>query len=318
MNAIVTGGAGFLGSYLCDALIKRGYQVICVDNLLTGSRENIAHLESHPDFKFVEMDVVNISELEVSHVDFVYHLASPASPNKNYPKSYHALAFETMQVNTMGTWAVSEFALQKGAKMLFASTSEAYGEPLEHPQKETYRGNVSAIGPRAVYDESKRFGETIVSAYVRSKNLDGRIIRIFNTYGPRMAMDDGRVVIEFVKAALKNENLPIFGDGKQTRSFCYVSDLIEGIIRAMETDGTKGEVFNLGNQNEFTVLDLAQKVIEKTGSTAQPGFKEAMPSDDPSRRCPDISKAKQILAWEPQIELDQGLDFLIDDVKNRL
>jgi dTDP-glucose 4,6-dehydratase/UDP-glucuronate decarboxylase len=263
MNAIVTGGAGFLGSHLCEALIKKGYQVVCVDNLLTGNKDNISHLLNHPDFKFIEMDVLNINELEVSHVDFVYHLASPASPNKHSKKSYHALAFETMQVNSMGTWAVSEFAMLKGAKMLFASTSEAYGEPLEHPQKETYRGNVSTTGPRAVYDESKRFGETIVSAYVREKQLDGRIIRIFNTYGPKMALDDGRVVIEFVIAALKNEGLPVFGDGNQTRSFCYVSDLIEGIIRAMETDNTKGETFNLGNPHEFTVLELAQKIIQK-------------------------------------------------------
>jgi nucleoside-diphosphate-sugar epimerase len=318
MNAIVTGGAGFLGSHLCEALIKKGYQVVCVDNLLTGNKDNISHLLNHPDFKFIEMDVLNINELEVSHVDFVYHLASPASPNKHSKKSYHALAFETMQVNSMGTWAVSEFAMLKGAKMLFASTSEAYGEPLEHPQKETYRGNVSTTGPRAVYDESKRFGETIVSAYVREKQLDGRIIRIFNTYGPKMALDDGRVVIEFVIAALKNEGLPVFGDGNQTRSFCYVSDLIEGIIRAMETDNTKGETFNLGNPHEFTVLELAQKIIQKTNSQSAPEMKEELPQDDPSRRCPDISKAKQILAWEPHIELDQGLDFLIDDVRKRL
>jgi nucleoside-diphosphate-sugar epimerase len=318
MNAIVTGGAGFLGSHLCEALIKKGYQVVCVDNLLTGNKDNISHLLDHPDFKFIEMDVLNINELEVSHVDFVYHLASPASPNKHSKKSYHALAFETMQVNSMGTWAVSEFAMLKGAKMLFASTSEAYGEPLEHPQKETYRGNVSTTGPRAVYDESKRFGETIVSAYVREKQLDGRIIRIFNTYGPKMALDDGRVVIEFVIAALKNEGLPVFGDGNQTRSFCYVSDLIEGIIRAMETDNTKGEIFNLGNPHEFTVLELAQKIIQKTNSQSAPEMKEELPQDDPSRRCPDISKAKQILAWEPHIELDQGLDFLIDDVRKRL
>ncbi len=318
MNAIVTGGAGFLGSHLCDALIKKGYQVICVDNLLTGSKENISQLISHPDFRFIEMDALNISDLEINQVDFIYHLASPASPNKNSPKSYHALAFETMQVNTMATWAVCEFALLKGAKVLFSSTSEAYGEPLEHPQKETYRGNVSTTGPRAVYDEAKRFGETIVSAYVRDKDLDGRIIRIFNTYGPRMALDDGRVVIEFVKAALKNENLPVFGDGKQTRSFCFVSDLIEGIVRAMETEKTRGEIFNLGNPHEFTVLELAEKVIAKTASVSKPDFKEPLPQDDPSRRCPDITKARQILAWEPRVELEQGLEFLIEDVNKRI
>lgn len=318
MKAIVTGGAGFLGSHLCEALLKKGYQVICIDNLLTGSQDNLSQLLSHPDFRFVEMDVINITELEIDQVDFIYHLASPASPNKHSAKSYHALAFETMQVNSLGTWAVSEFALLKGARLLFASTSEAYGEPLEHPQKETYRGNVSTTGPRSVYDESKRFGETIVAAYVRDKQLDGRIIRIFNTYGPRMALDDGRVVVEFVTAALKGEGLPVFGDGKQTRSFCYVSDLIEGIIRALETDGTKGEIFNLGNPDEFTVLELAEKIIAKTASTSSPEFKEDLPQDDPSRRCPDISKAKQILAWEPRIGLDQGLDFLIEDVKKRL
>jgi nucleoside-diphosphate-sugar epimerase len=318
MNAIVTGGAGFLGSHLCDALIKKGYQVVCIDNLLTGNKDNIEHLLTHPDFKFIDIDVVDISDLETQHVDYIYHLASPASPNHRSPKSYHALAFETMQVNSMGKWAVAEFSMLKGAKMLFASTSEAYGEPLEHPQKETYRGNVSTTGPRSVYDESKRFGETIVSAYVRDKDLDGRIIRIFNTYGPRMALDDGRVVMEFALAALKNQDLPVFGDGSQTRSFCYVSDLIEGIIRTMETENTKGEVFNLGNSHEFTVLELADKIIAKTGSSAKSSNNGAMPEDDPSRRCPDITKAKQTLAWEPHIELDQGLDYFLEDVKKRI
>lgn len=312
MKIIVTGGAGFLGSHLCEKLLELGHEVICVDNLLTGSRENIKHLAANPSFKFVEYDVINGLPDGVK-AEGIYHLASPASPNKHNPKSYITLSFETMQVNTEGTWKLCEQATKLGAKFLFASTSEIYGDPLEHPQKESYRGNVSTTGSRAAYDEAKRFGETITSAFIRSKGLDGRIIRIFNTYGPRMA-DDGRVVIEFVKAALGNKPFPVFGDGKQTRSFCFVSDLVEGIVAVMEK-GKKGEVYNLGNPNEFTVLELAQKIKELTKSSSEPEFVEKLPQDDPLQRCPDITKAKQTLGWEPKVELAEGLTKLINYLK---
>lgn len=300
-----------MGSHLCDRLLEMEDQVICVDNLITGSEKNIEHLKNNPKFKFVKHDVVN--DLPDGVVaDQIYHLASPASPNKHNPKSYIAYPFETMQVNTSGTWNLCEMAVKLGAKFLFASTSEIYGDPLEHPQKESYRGNVSTTGPRAVYDESKRFGETITSAFVRSKNLDGRIVRIFNTYGPKMA-DDGRVVIEFVKAALQNKPLPMFGNGKQTRSFCFISDLVDGIIAAMEK-GKSGEIYNLGNPDEFTILELAQKVQSLTGSKSDIEYKP-LPEDDPRQRCPDITKAKKELGWEPEIKLENGLEKLVDYLK---
>ncbi len=311
MNAIVTGGAGFLGSHLCDELLKRGYKVICVDNLLTGSLGNIKHLENNPNFQFINHDASKPLP-ENLKADYVYHMSSPASPNKDNPVSYQNLPFETMAANTRGTWNLCEFALKNNAKLLFASTSEVYGDPLEHPQKESYRGNVSSTGPRSVYDEAKRFGETIVSAFVRSKGLDGRIIRIFNTYGPGMTAD-GRVVIEFVKAALENRPLTVFGDGSQTRSFCYVSDLIKGVISAMEK-GQAGEIYNLGNPNEFTILELAGIVKKLTGATSEFAFSE-LPQDDPAKRCPDITKAKQSLGWEPRVQLEEGLKKLIDYLK---
>lgn len=301
-----------MGSHLSDKLIENGNQVICIDNLLTGSIDNITHLQANPNFQFVEADTTEEFPQDLDF-DCLYHLASPASPNKNNPKSYQALPFETMQVNTLATWNLCNEAVLRGAKFLFASTSETYGEPLEHPQKEQYRGNVSTTGPRSVYDESKRFGETVTAAFVRHSKLDGRIVRIFNTYGPRMA-PDGRVVIEFVTAALQNKPFPVFGDGKQTRSFCYVSDLIDGIITAMEKGG-KGEVYNLGNPNEFTVLGLAETVKKLTGSSSEVEFVEKLPEDDPTRRCPDITKAKEKLGWEPKVGLEEGLSKLITYLK---
>ncbi len=310
MKIIVTGGAGFLGSHLCDKLIEAGNQVIAVDNLITGKEKNIEHLQSsdsRTNFQFVNFDVIQ-GLPENIQADQIYHLASPASPNLHNPKSYQSLPFETMKVNTVATYRLCELALKMNAKFLFASTSEIYGDPLEHPQKEDYKGNVSTTGPRSVYDESKRFGETITSAFIRSKGLDARIVRIFNTYGPRMD-SDGRVVIEFVMAAMENKPLPVFGDGKQTRSFCYVSDLVTGIIAAMEK-GKKGEIYNLGNPNEFTILQLAEVVKRITNSTSELTFSE-LPEDDPQKRCPDITKAKQELGWEPKIELEEGLKKLI-------
>ena len=308
MKAIVTGGAGFLGSHLVDKLIKRGDEVLVIDNLLTGNLKNLDHLNNNPNFKFLNQDV-SLSFQTDFQADEIYHLASPASPNLNNPISYQALPFNTMMVNSMGTWQMAEMAIRMEAKFLFASTSEIYGDPLEHPQKEEYKGNTSPTGPRSVYDEAKRFGETITSAFVRSKGLDGRIVRIFNTYGPRMAQD-GRVVIEFIQAALKNKPIPIFGDGRQTRSFMFVSDLIEGIILAMEK-GEKGEVFNLGNPNEFTILELAEKVKVLTNSSSEVKLIKPLPQDDPIRRCPDICRAKEKLGWEPKIQLEEGLKKLI-------
>ncbi len=301
-----------MGSHLCDKLIELENQVICIDNFLTGNPENIAHLQNSQDFQFIEADAGDPFPEDLDF-DALYHLASPASPNKNNPKSYMALPFETMQVNSFGTWNLCSEAITRGAKFLFASTSETYGDPLEHPQKEEYKGNVSTTGPRSVYDESKRFGETITEAFVRYNKMDGRIIRIFNTYGPRMA-DDGRVVIEFIKAALQGNPLPVFGDGKQTRSFCYVSDLVDGIIAAMEK-GSSGEVYNLGNPNEFTILELAEKVKQLTGSSSEVSFTEKLPTDDPLRRCPDIAKARERLGWEPKVELEEGLQKLIVHLK---
>ncbi|MBI2597509.1 GDP-mannose 4,6-dehydratase [Candidatus Daviesbacteria bacterium] len=321
MKIIVTGGAGFLGSHLVDKLLQRGDEVIAIDNLLTGDLKNIEHLRSNPNFRFIEADVVKPLPLDLEAnpdligADQIYHLASPASPNINSPKSYHALAFETMQVNSLGTWNLCELAKKIGAKFLFASTSEIYGNPKEHPQKESYLGNVSTLGPRSVYDESKRFGETITAAFIRSKGLDGRTVRIFNTYGPRMA-DDGRVVIEFINAALANKPIPIFGNGSQTRSFCYVSDLIEGIVLAMEK-GNKGKVFNLGNPQEFTIQELAEKIKQLTGSTSEIKSIAELPEDDPLKRCPDISHAKEVLGWEPKIGLEKGLKTLINTLNPR-
>lgn len=308
MRIVVTGGAGFLGSHLCDKLLENNHQVICIDNLLTGNVENLTHLQNHPDFQFVQADVLD-SFPEDLDFDALYHLASPASPNRDNPKSYQALPFETMQVNSFGTWNLCNETQNRGAKFLFASTSEIYGDPLEHPQKEEYKGNVSTIGPRSVYDEAKRFGETITTAFARYQKLDARIVRIFNTYGPRMSQD-GRVVIEFVQAAFQNKPFPIFGDGKQTRSFCYVTDLVEGIIAAMEK-GNSGEVYNLGNPTEFSILELAEKVKQLTNSSSEVKFVQSLPQDDPIKRCPDITKAKTKLGWEPKIDLEEGLKKLI-------
>lgn len=308
MKILVAGGAGFLGSHLCEKLLEQGHKVYCVDNLITGSTENIKHLLDKPGFAFIDHDVVGRLTIS-SEIDQIYHLASPASPNRHNPKSYMQLPFETMQVNTFGTWHLCEMAVRDGAKFLFASTSEIYGDPLEHPQKETYKGNVSTTGPRSVYDESKRFGETVTSAFIRSKGLNGRIVRIFNTYGPKMSRD-GRVVIEFVMSALEGKPLTVFGDGTQTRSFCFVSDMVDGLIAAMEK-GEKGEIYNLGNPDEFTVLELAQKVLSLTGSKSEIKH-EPLPEDDPKQRQPDISKAKQKLGWQPRISLDEGLKKLIE------
>lgn len=311
-SVLVTGGAGFLGSHLCEKLIKEDYEVVCFDNLLTGSKKNIEHLLNNPNFRFVDGDITDSASLsQISDVNFVFHLASPASPidYQNYPE-------ETLLTNSVGTLNVLKLAKKTGAKILIASTSEVYGDPFQHPQKETYFGNVNSFGPRACYDEGKRFGEAATYTYIRKYDIDARIIRIFNTYGPRMQKDDGRVVSNFIIAALSGSAIKIDGDGSQTRSFCYVDDLIEGMLKAMFTDGTKGEIFNLGNPDEFTVKELAEKVKEITGSTSELIFSGEFRENDPMRRCPDIAKAKAILGWEPKIDLQEGLTRTIEYYKN--
>lgn len=315
---IVTGGAGFIGSHLCDFLIKRGNVVVCLDNLVSGSEKNIAHLLSGNNFYFYNHDVCKpFVNRKFKKIDEVYHLASPADPNVLSKVSYMAHPFETMKVNSIGTWNMCEVALRHKAKFLFTSTSEIYGDPQISPQNENYRGNVSTTGPRAVYDESKRFGETIVSAFVREKRLNGRVTRIFNTYGPRMNINEGRAVVNFIKQTIKNAPITIYGDGKQTRSFCYIDDQIEGQVKAMDFDNFRGEIFNIGNPDEKTILEFAQIIKQLTKSKSKIIF-EDLPEDDPKQRKPDIAKAKKILKWEPKINLKSGLVKTIDYFKTVL
>jgi nucleoside-diphosphate-sugar epimerase len=299
---VVTGGAGFLGSHLCKRLLNDGYEVICVDNLKTGAHQNIEPFLSHDRFRFIDHDVIWGLPEGVT-ADAVFHLASPASPNHHSKISYHALPLETMLVNTQGTIKLLNFCEKQNAKFLFASTSEVYGDPLEHPQKETYNGNVSTTGPRSVYDEAKRFGETITAYFVRSRGVDARITRLFNTYGPNMNTADMRMVIIFITQALKNEPITIFGDGKQTRSLCYVDDTIDGLVRLMFHDGTNGEVVNIGSEDEHTVLEYAELIKKLTNSQSEIVLSEKLPQDDPLRRRADITKAKELLAWEPKIRV---------------
>lgn len=316
-TCIVTGGAGFIGSHLCKRLLDDGNKVLCVDNLITGAITNIEPLKSNSNFTFLEHNVLNPLP-DTYSADAVFHLASPASPNHHSPKSYHALAMETMMVNTQGTLRLLEFASKNNAKFLFASTSEAYGDPLEHPQKEEYRGNVSTTGPRSVYDEAKRFGETLVAYYFREKQLDGRIARIFNTYGPNMLKEDMRMIIVFINNALKNEPITIFGDGNQTRSLCYVSDTVEGLMRLMFYPNTNGKVVNIGSSEEHTVLEYANIVKKLVNSNSEIVFSEDLPEDDPLRRRADIEKAKKLLQWEPEISLNEGLGKMIEYFKTQI
>jgi dTDP-glucose 4,6-dehydratase len=310
-NILVTGAAGFLGSHLVDALLAAGHQVTGVDNFCTGNKQNLAHLTDTKEFKFNELDVsLGLGEVGNSKFDFIYHLASPASP-----PLYLKLAMETMQVNTTGTAHLLEYAKANDARLLFASTSEIYGDPLEHPQRESYWGNVNPIGPRSIYDEAKRFGETLLAHYDREGLADTVIIRIFNTYGPRMDPNDGRVVSSFLRDAILGKPFQMFGDGKQTRSFCYVSDLIAGIMAAMES-GISGPV-NLGNPNEFSLLELATKVGETLAVEPVIEFQD-LPVDDPKMRCPDIGYAKSALGWEPKIELREGLGLTANWLKTQL
>ena len=301
-RALVTGGAGFLGSHLCDALLADGCSVVAVDNLLTGRLSNLAHLSNESRFEFRELDVCE--PFDCGRLEWVFHLASPASP-----VDYSEHGIETLQVGSLGTFHALDLARKYGARFLQASTSECYGDPLEHPQKETYWGHVNPIGPRSVYDESKRFAEAATMAYLRYYKVDTHIVRIFNTYGPRMQINDGRVVPNFMKQALRGEDLTIYGDGSQTRSFCYVSDEIEGIVRLAKSD--EHEPVNIGNPSEFTILECAQKVLEVTGSKSKLRY-EPLPVDDPKQRRPDITKAKRLLGWEPKADLENGLRMSLE------
>jgi dTDP-glucose 4,6-dehydratase len=303
MRAVVTGGAGFLGSHLCDLLIEKDWDVLALDNLLTGNEENIAHLAGNPRFEFIRHDVTQAIAVE-GPVDAVLHLASPASP-----VDYHQLPIETLEVGSLGTRNMLELAQAKGARFLMASTSECYGDPEVSPQPETYWGHVNPVGPRSVYDEAKRFSEALTMAYHRTRGVDTRIVRIFNTYGPRMRLNDGRVLPNFVYQALTGQPLTVYGDGRQTRSFCYVSDLIDGIYRLLESD--HHEPVNVGNPREMTILEFAEQVLKYTGSKAGIRF-EPLPVDDPKRRCPDITKAKRLLGWEPRVPLEEGLPRTIE------
>jgi len=302
LRALVTGGAGFVGSHLCDALLAEGYSVIAVDNLLTGRASNIEHFRNEASFEFQQLDINR--PFDCGPVDYVFHFASPASP-----VDYMVHGIDTLKVGSLGTMHALEIAHKYRAKYLFASTSECYGDPLEHPQKETYWGNVNTIGPRSVYDEAKRFSEALTMAYHRYHNVDTRMVRIFNTYGPRMQINDGRVVPNFMKQALRGDDLTIYGDGKQTRSFCYVSDEVEGIMRLSKSN----EHFpvNIGNPDEFTIIECAERVIAITKSKSKLKY-EPLPQDDPKQRRPDITKARTLLNWEPKIKLDQGLEMSLD------
>jgi dTDP-glucose 4,6-dehydratase len=301
-RALVTGGAGFLGSHLCDGLLGEGYRVVAADNLLTGRLSNLAHLRSDSRFEFVEKDVTLPGEWGA--LDYVFHFASPASP-----VDYATHGIETLRVGSYGTFEALETALRCNAKFMMASTSECYGDPLVHPQPETYWGNVNPIGPRSVYDEAKRFSEAVTMAYRRYHRLDTRIVRIFNTYGPRMQINDGRVIPNFMWQALRGEKLTVYGDGSQTRSFCYVDDEVDGILRLARS--AERDPVNIGNPTEFTILDCARRVIATTGSTSQIKF-EALPQDDPKQRRPDISKAKRLLGWEPKVGLESGLQLSLE------
>ena len=304
---LVTGGAGFIGSHLCDCLVDQGNIVICLDNLLTGSQKNIAHLMSKKNFYFVNQDVnEKFKSKKFTKIDEIYHLASPADPNIDSPVSYMSHPFETMKSNTVGTWNMCELAYKHSAKISFASTSEVYGDPLVSPQDENYRGNVSTMGPRSVYDEAKRFGETIVCAFVRKKGLDARIVRIFNTYGPRMNVNEGRAVVNFIRQAVGNKPITIYGDGTQTRSFCYIDDLIDGLLLAMGV-GKAGEVYNIGNPDERTIIEFAKLIKKLAKSESAIVFSHQLPQDDPRQRKPDVTKAQKELSWAPNIKLEKGI-----------
>jgi dTDP-glucose 4,6-dehydratase len=307
-RVVITGAAGFIGSHLSDALLDRGYAVVGIDNLLTGDLANIAHIKNR-DFEFIKHDVTNYINVE-GPVYAVLHWASPASPI-----DYLELPIPTLKVGALGTHKALGLAKAKGARFVIASTSEVYGDPLEHPQKETYWGNVNPIGPRGVYDEAKRFAEAMTTAYHRYHGLDAKIVRIFNTYGPRMRVKDGRAVPAFMSQALRDEDVTVFGDGSQTRSFCYVSDLVDGIIRMMES--SENSPINIGNPTEMTIRQIAETIIEMTGSKSRIIY-QPLPEDDPKVRRPDITRARTLLGWEPKVDLREGLTKTIDYFRTKV
>jgi dTDP-glucose 4,6-dehydratase len=308
-RTLITGGAGFLGSHLCDYLIAKDHEVICIDNLSTGDVENISHLLGHKRFSFIKYDVTNYLHVD-GPLDNILHFASPASPI-----DYLKMPIQTLKVGSLGTHKALGLAKAKGARFLLASTSECYGDPLVHPQTEDYRGNVNPVGPRGVYDEAKRFAESMAMAYHRYHGIRTRIVRIFNTYGPRMRIDDGRALPAFMGQSLRGEDLTVFGDGTQTRSFCYVDDLVEGICRLLSSD----EVYpvNMGNPDELTLLELAHRVLEITGSKSRIVYRD-LPQDDPKVRRPDIGKAKRLLRWEPLVPLNEGLKKVLPYFKSKI
>lgn len=310
----VAGGAGFIGSHLCRKLVS-SFKVICIDNFITGTRNSIQDLVGNPNFTLVIKDITTLDDkayINIPKPNYIFHLASPASPNHHSLISYHKLPMETMMANTKGTQMLLEIAYNANARFLFASTSEIYGDPLEHPQKESYRGNVSTTGLRSVYDEAKRFGETLIAYYVREKNLDARIARIFNTYGPFMRVEDKRMVIDFIIQAIKNKDIHIFGNGMQTRSLCFIEDMQDGLIKFMLKDNAKGAIVNLGSEEEHTVLEFAEIIKKLANSRSKIVLKEALPQDDPLRRRADISLAKKFLKWEPKVPLEIGLGKTIE------
>ena len=309
MRVLITGGAGFIGSHLCDRFLAEGHEVVCLDNLLTGSTENIAHLAGNRKFSFIHHDVTNYIFVE-GKIDTILHFASPASP-----ADYQNFPIQTLKVGSLGTHKTLGLAKEKRAKFLLASTSEVYGDPLIHPQREEYWGNVNPIGPRGVYDEAKRFAEAMTMAYHRYHGVDTRIARIFNTYGPRMRLNDGRVVPNFICQALRGEELSIYGDGAQTRSFCYIDDLVEGIFRLLLSPET--EPVNLGNPGEFTILEFARVILEVTGAKSRMVHKP-LPVDDPQVRKPDVSRALAVLGWSPKVELREGVQKTVPYFQKKL
>jgi nucleoside-diphosphate-sugar epimerase len=314
VDAIVSGGAGFIGSHLCAALLDRGHSVLCIDNLATGSAENVERLQDCDGYTFLRHDVTRPLPhgVETRDARLVFHLASPASV-----PGYLSRPIETLDVNSLGTRVMLDIARASNATFLFASTSEIYGDPLEHPQRETYWGNVSSVGIRACYDESKRFGEALTTSYVRSYGVDARVVRIFNTYGPHSRIDDGRMAPNFIVQALRGEPLTIYGDGRQTRSLCYVSDLVAGILAAVDTPHQAGEVFNLGNPREQTIVEFAAAVCAALGRDLEVAYLP-LPEDDPTRRQPDITKAANVLGWEPTVALEDGVRTTVEWFRRRL
>jgi dTDP-glucose 4,6-dehydratase len=308
-RTLITGGAGFLGSHLCDYLIGRGHEVICIDNLSTGNMENVSHLLGDRRFSFIQYDVTNYLHVD-GPLDNILHFASPASPI-----DYLRMPIQTLKVGSLGTHKALGLAKSKGARFLLASTSECYGDPLVHPQREDYWGNVNPVGPRGVYDEAKRFAESMTMAYHRSHGVRTRIVRIFNTYGPRMRLEDGRALPAFMGQSLRGEELTVFGDGTQTRSFCYVDDLVEGIVKLLGSE--ESLPVNLGNPDEITLLELARRILAVTGSKSRVVFRD-LPEDDPKVRRPDIGKARRLLGWEPKVPLDEGLKRVLPYFRSKV